>query len=963
MLMNIVCFSQNSSDSLFSIKGNLIDENTGETLIGASILYAEGKGVVADIDGNFELKLSAGVYTLNFSFIGYENLIKVIQVNNAPLNLKTIKLSGNKVLDEVEINADVAKSRETPVAFSDVTAKQIREELGANDLPMLLNSTPGAYASQQGGGAGDSRVNIRGFDQRNVAVLVDGVPVNDMENGQVYWSNWQGLSEVTKKMQVQRGLGASKLALPSVGGVINIITNSIDQKQLFTFKNDMGTNNYHRYGLGYNSGIIKNKFGITLAASYTEGDGYVDQTWQKAWSYFLKLSYKINNRHYIVFGLNGAPQSHAQRSFAINMLYHDRNFAVKQGINADSVHASLTNQYTNAKTGARGITYSPDWGYINGKPFTAKVNFFHKPLFNLSYFANFTSRFSFSNVFYASFGNGGGTTLSSFSGGYDVAQTGQLYMQNYYNTNFAAKSYAIAGNLRPASTYVLASINQHKWLGSLSSFKYNLNDKLNFLVGLDARIYNGLHYQTPYNFLGADFIFAPAGRDLNLTPTFKDSVGAIRKLGDKINYHYESKITWLGSFVQAEYKSEKISAFVTITGNQNTYQNINYFGKRDIILENNNTVYNALGYGDSLYKNGNNYGVWNNGTKITRNSDGSVSFKDAISQESVTIPSNYIVYNNTSSNTRVNSSPIKILSGYTMKGGANYKVDRNHNVFSNIGYMNQVPKYSNVFDRSGIEIKNVKNQLIYSGEIGYSIKYPWMALNINGYLTTWKNKPLDFPKTASDPNSQNAAYYNVPGLDAKLKGIEMDMMVKPTKWLELKTFGMLADWRWDSKGLAFGVSADGTPLKDSVVFDARGVHMGNAPQRQLGGSARVNLFDGFYIKPQFTYFDKMYAQFEPSAFNLSQENKNGKVLAKDSWLMPGYGLLDLYVGYTIKQKKSTISIIALMNNVLNTVYMTDAQFASTINGVPIVPEQFNALNSYGWMGLGRRINIGIKFQF
>lgn len=46
--------------------------------------------------------------------------------------------------------------------------------------------------------------------------------------GGIYWSNWAGLSDVTRSMQVQRGLGASKVAAPSVGGSINIVTNTID---------------------------------------------------------------------------------------------------------------------------------------------------------------------------------------------------------------------------------------------------------------------------------------------------------------------------------------------------------------------------------------------------------------------------------------------------------------------------------------------------------------------------------------------------------------------------------------------------------------------------------------------------------------------------------------------------------------------------------------------------------------
>ena len=58
--------------------------------------------------------------------------------------------------------------------------------LGSQDIPMILNTTPSVYITQQGGGAG-ARINVRGFNQRNV-VMINGVPQNDMENGWVYWS-------------------------------------------------------------------------------------------------------------------------------------------------------------------------------------------------------------------------------------------------------------------------------------------------------------------------------------------------------------------------------------------------------------------------------------------------------------------------------------------------------------------------------------------------------------------------------------------------------------------------------------------------------------------------------------------------------------------------------------------------------------------------------------------------------
>ncbi|WP_163274865.1 hypothetical protein, partial [Enterobacter hormaechei] len=69
------------------------------------------------------------------------------------------------------------------------------------------------------------------FESRNIAVLVNGRPVNDMEGGTVYMSYWTGRSDVTSAMQVQRGLGSSKLAIASVGGTMNFLTRSADMKQ------------------------------------------------------------------------------------------------------------------------------------------------------------------------------------------------------------------------------------------------------------------------------------------------------------------------------------------------------------------------------------------------------------------------------------------------------------------------------------------------------------------------------------------------------------------------------------------------------------------------------------------------------------------------------------------------------------------------------------------------------------
>ena len=192
-----------------TLTGKVSDATTGEFLIGATIVYGKGMGTATDVDGNYSLELQPGERNIQVSYVGYKEINQLLYIKGKSqiidFKLKTI------LLNEVQVVADIARDRETPVAFSTIPLKKISEELASQDIPMILNSTPGVYATQTGGGDGDARITIRGFNQRNVAVMIDGIPVNDMENGWVYWSNWFGLDAVTSNIQVQRGLGASKL--------------------------------------------------------------------------------------------------------------------------------------------------------------------------------------------------------------------------------------------------------------------------------------------------------------------------------------------------------------------------------------------------------------------------------------------------------------------------------------------------------------------------------------------------------------------------------------------------------------------------------------------------------------------------------------------------------------------------------------------------------------------------------
>lgn len=369
----------------------MIDGDLNQPLPGANVtLKGTSVGTSADFDGKFTLNVSQNSGTLVITYIGFIRKEVAFTLSGGKANVGRITLQPDaQELEGVVVTGimDVARDRQTPVAVSTIKATEIQEKLGSQEFPEILKSTPSVYTTKQGGGFGDSRINIRGFDQRNTAVMINGMPINDMENGWVYWSNWAGLSDVTSAMQVQRGLGSSKLAISSVGGTINVITKSADKKEGGSVSTSVGNDNYLKMMTSYNTGLMDNGLSVSALMSRTAGDGYVDGTAFEGYNYFLAIGYNPNDKHSLQLMTTGAPQWHHQRSFAPSL-----------------------NDYINFNDGVNpDRKYNADWGYLDGKEFSMVRNFYHKPVASLNWDWNISDKSILSTVIYASWGRGGGT--------------------------------------------------------------------------------------------------------------------------------------------------------------------------------------------------------------------------------------------------------------------------------------------------------------------------------------------------------------------------------------------------------------------------------------------------------------------------------------------------------------------------------------------------------------------------
>ncbi|MYC72767.1 MAG: TonB-dependent receptor [Gemmatimonadetes bacterium] len=581
MLFSLL-FLAHSALSAAELKGTVRDAETGESLPGANI-YIEGveRGATTDLDGQFAIaNVGAGSHTLVVSFIGYKEHRSPVVVEADAVELFVELMPEIFRGKEIIIVADRAKMRETPVAFSDVPKADMQRKLGSRDLPLILNDTPGVYATAQGGGAGDSRINVRGFDQRNVAVMINGVPVNDMENGWVYWSNWDGLSDVTSSIQVQRGLGASNLAIASVGGTMNIITDIASQRRGFKLKQEAGNNAFYKTTLNFSSGLIDKKTAFTVGMTRKSSEGLPAQAWSSAWAYFGALSFLASDTHKIDLFVTGAPQRHGHRLYKQSIATFDADYARSLGIDV----ADARNY---------GVNYNPNWGrspfssyqeYYNGSVHDARdsaiimerENFYHKPQANLNWYWTPSAQFMLSNVLYFSRGKGGGTgRLGASPGALADGSINWQRVADELNTQPASEANSdlvdageVGADEIAAQTIIRNSVNQHFWYGYLGTAEYHLSDIYKLTFGTDLRYYKGEHWREVRNLLGADYYVFEW--DNNATTS-------VKRLGDRVAYHNDGLTRWGGGFAQLEGQFDKFTAFLSTSGSMTGYKRIDYF--------------------------------------------------------------------------------------------------------------------------------------------------------------------------------------------------------------------------------------------------------------------------------------------------------------------------------------------------------------------------------------------------
>lgn len=898
----VMTFAMGFAQQMLNCRGTVVDE-TGEPLIGVTVsVKGTSAATPTDLDGMFDLKVPKGTKELSFTYVGYTPLTLLAQANMGVITMKP----DSKMLQDVVVTQSIAKTRETPVAISELTAGEIEAKLGNQELPEVLKTTPGVWATPAGGGFGDAKINMRGFQAANVAVVVNGIPMNDMEWGGIYWSNFAGLSDVTSNMQTQRGLGASLLSAPSVGGTINITTHSLDAKKGGKMWYGIGNDGMNNVGFSLSTGLMENGWAITILGSRKWGNGYVQGTEYEAWNYFANVSKKIGDSHQLSLTAFGAPQWHNQRNSA-NGLTIDGWQEVKQYMNGES-------QYR----------YNPVYGFDNeGRQRTSNRNQYHKPIISLNHIWQINERSSLSTAAYVSLATGGGysgqgrgtyngksiTYTSWYGANNGILET--LFRRPDGTFDYGAIQDMNAASTTGSNMVMSESNNNHEWYGLVSTYKNEIiQNTLTLTGGIDFRYYVGHHNNKIIDLYGGEYYMDDADRKNvnaanNSAALNPDWVYEKLGVGDIVYRDYNGHTHQEGIYAQAEYKTLEGALTAVLSGSlSNTgYQRIDHFYYDDAHAKS-----DALNFMGGTIKAGANYNI------------------------------------NRHNNVFING-------GYISKAP----------FFSGGAFLQSTT--------SNATNPNALNEKIGTIEIGYGFHSPTFSATLNGYWTKWMDKTSTRSGDITTGEHAGERFYmNMEGVNARHMGLELNFKWIPARWIDIDGMLSLGDWIWDSNATGYFYNEQGQPLKNlqgdlaegvlapdhaKATLNQKDVHVGGSAQTTGAIGVTFKPFKGFRIGGDWTFNARNYSDYQIST---SSFTPGGVINVAEPWEIPWGNQFDMSCSYAFKMAGLDATIYGNVYNLFDYNYVKDAYTSSDAPGT--------WQNAYRiFYSFGRTFSVRLKISF
>lgn len=453
----------------FTLSGKVSDKSS--TILPGATIKLLGQTTQTSPDGNYKIEnLKAGNYTLTVSYVGYLTVQKTVSLQ-ANQTLNVVLTATAFLAEEVVVNATRANEK-SATTYKNITKAEIEQNNFGQDLPFILNNTPGVVVtSDAGAGVGYTGIRIRGSDASRVNVTINGIPYNDSESQGTFWVNMPDFASSVDNIQIQRGVGTSTNGAGAFGGSLNIQTASPSDIAYAELNNTFGSFNTLKNTVKFGTGLIDNKWSFDGRLSRIKSDGFIDRAASDLKSYFVSAAYHGKNDllRVNIFGgseetyqaWNGVPEAKLKGDLNALTDHYNNNLGYLYNNTADSLNL-----------------FNSDNRKYNQFLYKDQNDNYNQTHYQAFYAKQFNDKFSFNGALHYTDGKG--------------------YFEEY-KANRKFSDYGLPNVTVGGTTISRTNLVRRRWLdndfyGLTYAFNYQANADLNFTFGGAYNEYRGKHF-------------------------------------------------------------------------------------------------------------------------------------------------------------------------------------------------------------------------------------------------------------------------------------------------------------------------------------------------------------------------------------------------------------------------------------------------------------------------------------
>lgn len=676
-------------------------------------------------------------------------------------------------------------------------------ELGSQNISGILSASRDPFIAAAAYNLSSGGFDIRGYRSES-EVFFNGIPVNNLENGAVYWSVWGGLNDVTRNRESTIDLSPTAFTFSGLGGATAFDTRASKQRVQRRFSYLFSNRSYNHRLMGtWSTGMLSSGWAFSFSASKRWAkEGYVPGTFYNAYAYFASIDKKIGRRHLLNLTALGAPVRRGQ-----------------QGAGTEEVNDLAGTKF-----------YNPNWGYQSGEKRNARVINSHQPLFILRHDWDLGGNATLTTAAGYQTGRYGRTRLDWFNApdpradyyrkmpsyfaldnAEVAAEIEQIYRNNpdllqlqwdgFYEANLTnGKSY----NGEPGNWSQYAIGNERadaEKINVNTTYQNVISDHLTVNFGITYRNEKTHYFKEMDDLLGGDYFvnLDRFGLDPDLPDDFArndlDNDNVIVREGDTYGWNYDINNTQTSTWLQGQFSYRKVDFFLAGTASKTEFWRTGY------------------------YRNG----------RFPDNSLGDSEKQD--------------------------------YTNFGSKGGVTFKINGRNYLYANAAALTRAPDARNAYAsprKRDQVVPGLTDETVYATEGGYQLKSPNVKARLTFYYTQFKDG-LKLNRFFLPGDISNFGSYILTGLDRRHKGMELAAQVKVSPTLTVNGVVAAGQYVYTSRPNGSFVQDDDGVIRDRGTIYIKDFFVAGTPQTALSfgldyrspkywsASITVNYFDGTYL--------------------------------------------------------------------------------------------------------------------